>query len=212
MRQLFPKKASRSGADSTMTTRLQEGRCLCYATLILVILGLPACSTAQVVPALQEPLNLSTYFTLPVDITPAYRYVGTPAVAGYSIGGYLQPQRFVGAELRGQIQRRLNAEHQESIQAGPRFTLHFGHLAPYFDVLGGAGNGWRYRDPPAIGKKAPKPLEGLGGEWTVLSGLDVKLFHRFSIRAGEVSYSKIYLKNWSLTPLNISAGAVYRIR
>jgi hypothetical protein len=29
---------------------------------------------------------------------------------------------------------------------------------------------------------------------------------------GEVSYSKLYLKNWDLTPVNLTAGVIWRIR
>lgn len=193
------------------TDRILHKLLLC-AALVYLLTGSGYRAAAQMIPGLKATPNLSAYFTVPANVTPAYRYFGTPAVFGYSLGGYLQPPHFVGAEIRGQIQRRMNAEHQESVQAGPRFAMRFGRFVPYVDVLAGAGNGWRYADPPVIGVKPPKPVEGLGGEWTILGGLDIKLARHVSIRAGEIAYSKIYLKDWNLTPLNITAGVVYRIR
>lgn len=168
-------------------------------------------ASSQIIEGLQAKANISAYATLPFNVTPDFRYFGTPAVAGYSLGGFLQTPRFIGLEVRGQIQRRLNAEHQESALAGPRVSMRFGHFAPYVVALGGAGNGWRYRLPPIRGEKPPKPIEGLGGQWTVVGGVDFKLNHYVSVRLGEVSYSKIYLKNWSLTPVNLTTGIVLRL-
>jgi hypothetical protein len=113
-----------------MTVYLPDCRSLLCAALVYLLLVPGYSAAAQIIPALKATPNLSAYFAVPVDVTPAYRYVGTPAVSGYSLGGYLQPPHFVGAELRGQIQRRLNAEHQESVQAGPRFAMRFGRFAP----------------------------------------------------------------------------------
>jgi hypothetical protein len=195
-----------------MTAHLFGSRSLLCAALLYLLAGAGYRAAAQIIPGLKAAPNLSAYITVPVNVTPPYRYFGTPAVSGYSLGGYLQPPHFVGAEIRGQIQRRLNAEHQESVQAGPRFAMRFGRFVPYVDVLGGAGNGWRYSEPPVIGVKPAKPMEGLGAEWTILGGMDIKLARHLSFRAGEIAYSKIYLKDWNLTPLNITAGVVYRIQ
>jgi hypothetical protein len=194
-----------------MTAHLHGPRSRLSLALVCLLAGSCFRVAAQVIPGLKATPNLSAYFTVPANVSPAYRYFGTPAVTGYSLGGYLQPPHFVGVELRGQIQRRLNAEHQESVQVGPRFAMRFGRFVPYVSALGGAGNGWRYAEPPLIGVKPPKPVEGLGGAWTILGGLDIRLARHVSFRAGEVAYSKIYLKQWNLTPLNITAGVVFRI-
>jgi hypothetical protein len=186
-------------------------RSLSRAALALVLSAVACSASGQIIPGLQTRSNLSAYATIPINLTPDFRDFGTPAVAGYSLGGFLQTPYIVGVEVRGIIQRRLNAEHQESAQIGPRVALRFGRITPYAVALGGAGNGWRFREPPIPGEKPPKPIEGLGPQWTILGGVDVKLSHRVSIRAGEISYSKLYLKDWGLTPLNVTAGVVLRL-
>jgi hypothetical protein len=194
-----------------MTAHLHGRRSLLCVVLVYLFARSGYRAAAQVIPGLKATPNLSAYFTVPANVSPPYRYFGTPAITGYSLGGYLQPPHLVGLEIRGQIQRRLNAEHQESLQVGPRFAMRFGRFVPYVGALGGAGNGWRYLDPPVVGVKPPKPVEGLGGAWTILGGLDIRLARHVSLRAGEIAYSKIYLKDWNLTPLNITAGVVFRI-
>jgi hypothetical protein len=193
------------------TPRRFRSRSLWRAAVALLFSAAPFCASAQIIQGLHAGPVISAYATLPINLTPDFRESGTPAVAGYSLGGFLQTPFLIGVEVRGQIQRRLNAQHQESALAGPRIALRYGRLAPYVSVLGGAGNGWRFREPPIPGVKPPKPIEGLGGQWTILGGLDVKLTHHIAVRVGEVSYSKIYLKDWNLTPLNLTAGIVYRI-
>jgi opacity protein-like surface antigen len=168
-------------------------------------------ASAQIVPGLVARPDISGFGTFTANVTPDFRYFGDPAVLGYTLGGFLQTRTLIGVEVRGSIQRRLNAQHQESALAGPRLALHFGPFSPYVSILGGAGNGWRFKNPPIVGEKAPKPIEGVGGQWTVLGGLDFHLTHHVAFRLGEISYSKIYLKDWSLTPLNLSAGIVYRL-
>jgi len=165
---------------------------------------------AQLIPGLQPHKVLAVYGTLPTNVTPNFGYYG-PVLFGYSLGGYLQTPYLVGAELRGQIQRRLNAEHQESALIGPRVALRFGRLMPYSTFLIGAGNGWRFRKPPIAGQKGIKPIEDTGMQWTLAGGLDYKVSHRISLRAGEFSYSKVYLKEWTLEPVNITAGVVIRL-
>ena len=168
-------------------------------------------ASAQTIPSLYAKPDVSTFGGMTVNVTPNYGYFGTPAVLGYTLGGYIQTRSFVGFELRGSIQRRLNAQHQESILTGPRFALHYGPFYPYISTLGGAGNGWHFRNPPVVGAKTPKPVEGAGPQWSILGGVDLHFNHHFAVRLGEVSYSQIYLKNWTLTPLNLTAGVVYRI-
>jgi hypothetical protein len=186
-------------------------RSLGRAAMALAFAGVAHTASAQVINGLQAHSNISAYATLPFNVTPDFSYFRTPVVGGYSLGGFYQTPYFVGVEVRGIIQRRLNAEHQESALAGPRFAMRFGRFVPYVSALGGAGNGWRYREPPIVGVKPPKPIEGLGPQWTIAGGVDVKLTHHLSIRAGEVSYSKIYLKEWNLTPVNITGGVVWRL-
>jgi hypothetical protein len=168
-------------------------------------------ASAQTVPGLYARPDISTFAAMTANVTPNFGYFGTPAVLGYTVGGYIQTRSLVGFELRGSIQRRLNAEHQESILTGPRFALHYGPFYPYISTLVGAGNGWHFKGPPIVGVKAPKPVEGAGPQWTLLGGVDMHFNHHFAFRLGEVSYSQIYLKRWTLTPLNLTAGVVYRI-
>lgn len=178
---------------------------------LALLFSAAACgASAQVIPGLNAKPDLSIFGTLPVNVTPDFGYYA-PVLFGYQLGGFLQTQHLIGAEVRGTIQRRLNPQHQESILAGPRLALHYGPISPYISILGGAGNGWRYLNPPVTGVKNRQPVEGLGGQWTIAGGVDFHLTHHFAFRLGELSYSKNYLKNWSLTPLNFTAGVVYRI-
>jgi hypothetical protein len=167
-------------------------------------------ASAQVVPAFRGKPDLSIYGTLPVNATPDFGYFA-PVVFGYQLGGFLQTQHLLGIEVRGTIQRRFNTQHQESALGGPRFALHYGPFAPYVSILGGGGNGWRYLNPPIVGKKNPQPIEGTGAQWTVAGGVDYHVTRHLRLRLGDLSYSKNYLKNWNLTSLNFTAGLVYRI-
>jgi hypothetical protein len=185
-------------------------RSISRAALALVFAVVAYSAPAQIIQGLQSRSNLSVYGTLPANVTPDYGYYA-PVLFGYSLGGFLQTPYFVGAEVRGQIQRRLNAQHQESALIGPRVAMHFGRLNPYASFLIGAGNGWRFLEPPILGAKQVKPIEDIGTQWTILGGVDFKLNHHFSARVGEVSFSKLYLKQWNLTPVNFTAGVVYRI-
>lgn len=162
------------------------------------------------IPGLVAKPDLSVFGTLPVNVTPDFGYFA-PVLFGYQLGGFYQTRHLIGVEVRGTIQRRFNTQHQESALAGPRLALHYGPFSPYVAVLGGAGNGWRYLNPPTVGVKNPQPVEGLGGQWTIVGGVDFHFTHHWAIRMGELSYSTNYLKNWNLTPLNLTAGIVYRI-
>jgi hypothetical protein len=193
------------------TNSLRGRHSVLRAALGLLLAAVTCGASAQIIPGLNTKSNISAYATFPFNLTPDYRYFGTPVVAGYSLGGFYQTPYLIGVEVRGTIQRRLNPQHQESALIGPRVAMRFGPFMPYASFLGGAGNGWRFREPPISGEKAPKPVEGLGGQWTLLGGLDIHLSHHIGIRVGEISYSKLYLKDWSLNPLNFTAGVVYRI-
>ena len=180
------------------------------AAIALLLIATAGTCRAQIIQGLQARTNLSTYGTLPTNITPNFGYYG-PVLFGYSLGGYLQTPYLIGAEIRGTIQRRENAQHQESALIGPRFALRYGRLLPYSSFLIGAGNGWRFQVPPVEGQKHIKPIEDVGTQWTLTGGLDFKVSHRFSVRVGELSYSHIYLKEWTLAPVNVTAGVVFRL-
>lgn len=161
--------------------------------------------SAQVIPALRQAPDIRVFSTFTVA-KPDFRYLYDFAIYGVSLGGYWQTRHVVGAEVRGSILRWGSDEHEESALAGPRFALHFGHASPYVSVLFGAGNAWSRSLPPEN-----KLTEGLGPQWSAIGGLDVYVAHHFSFRAGEVSYSKIYRPQKTMTQLGASVGVVYRI-
>jgi hypothetical protein len=167
-------------------------------------------SAQTVIPGLVAKPDISIFGTLPVNVSPDFGYFA-PVLFGYSLGGFYQTRHLIGVEVRGSIQRRFNPQHQESALAGPRLALHFGPISPYVSILGGAGNGWRYLNPPIVGAHNPQPVESLGPQWAIAGGADFHFTHHLGVRLGELSYSKNYLKNWSLAPLNFTAGIVYRI-
>jgi hypothetical protein len=170
--------------------------------LALLFSAAASAASAQIIPGLVGKPDLSVFGTLPVNVTPDFGYFA-PVLFGYQLGGFFQTRHLIGVEVRGTIQRRFNHQHQESALAGPRIALHYGPFSPYVSVLGGAGN--------VSGARNPQPVEGLGGQWTIAGGLDFHPTHHLGIRLGELSYSKIDLNNWNLTPLNFTAGIVYRI-
>jgi hypothetical protein len=181
------------------------------AALALLFAAAACSASAQtVIPGLVARPDISVYGTLPVNVSPDFGYFA-PVLFGYSLGGFYQTQHLIGVEVRGAIQRRFNTQHQESALAGPRLSMHFGPFSPYVSALGGAGNGWRYLNPPIVGVRNVQPVEGLGPQWTIVGGTDFHLNHHLGFRLGEISYSKNYLKNWSLAPVNLTAGIVYRI-
>jgi hypothetical protein len=169
-------------------------------------------ASAQVIPDLVPRSNLSVYGTFPANLTPNFAPADSSVLFGYSLGGFLQSPHIIGLELRGSIQRRINAQHQESALAGPRAAFHFGRVAPYTSILFGAGNGWRFKDAPRPGERLPKPVEGMGPQWSWTGGVDLRVSRHFSVRAGEISLSDLYLRHWNLTPLNATAGVVWRLR
>jgi hypothetical protein len=171
-----------------------------------------AMGSAQVIPGLVMRSDTSVYVTMPFNVTPNFAPYDSNVLFGYSLGGYYQTRHILGAEIRGSIQRRGNAQHQESALAGPRAAFHFGKFTPYTSFLIGAGNGWRFAEQPPAGTKPPKPIEGMGAQWTMVGGVDVHLTRNFALRMGEVSYTKLYLKNWNLSPVNLTGGVIWRLR
>jgi hypothetical protein len=167
--------------------------------------------SAQAVPALDRNPYVSIFATF-TDAKPDFHNYKDNAVYGFSLGGFVQTHHVIGGEIRGSILRWGGGEHQESALAGPRATLRFGRISPYASVLVGAANAWWYSNPPGIGLPTPRKIEGVGFQWTLLGGVDIRISHSISLRAGELGYSKIYEKAKTLTPLYASAGVVYRFR
>jgi hypothetical protein len=176
-----------------------------FATVL--ILSGPHIASAQVRPAARLAPNISIFATA-TDAKPNFRYLYDRAVYGFSAGGFWQTQHLLGVEVRGSILKWGSDQHEESALAGPRVAKRFGRLTPYGCGLVGAGNAWSRNLP---GKQPPFIIEKVGLQWSILGGVDVRLAHHFRLRAGELAYSKIYLANRTLTPLNASAGLVYRI-
>jgi hypothetical protein len=167
--------------------------------------------SAQVVPARHRNPDVSIFSTF-TDAKPDFRHYKDYAVYGFSLGGFVQTHHVVGVEVRGSVLRWGGGGHQESALAGPRAALHFGRISPYASVLVGAANAWWYSNPPGKGLPTPRAMEGVGFQWSLLGGVDVRVNHSISLRAGELGYSKIYEDGKTLTPLYASAGIVYRFR
>ena len=53
---------------------------------------------------------------------------------------------------------------------------------------------------------------GIGLQWSAVSGVDVYLTKSVSLRAGELSYSNVFVGTRTLTSLTASTGIVYRPR
>jgi hypothetical protein len=180
----------------------------------IILLFLLACTVgrapAQVMPSLRFGPQIAVFGTYNT-LKPDRNFYGDLAVYGLSLGGYLQTPHVIGVEVRGSINRGGGKEHQETALAGPRAALHFGRFTPYVEILGGEANSWRFANPPS--KSAPKPrlVEELGPSWQAIGGVDFHVRHHLSIRLGEVSYGRTYLKDWTLRPYTASAGIVYRI-
>jgi hypothetical protein len=192
------------------TTHLCRKHSLVWIALALLLWTAAHSASAQVVPALQQAPDVRIFSTF-TDVKPNFRGYNDFAVFGFSLGGYLQTRHVIGAELRGSITRWGGDQHQESILAGPRASLHFAHFAPYVAILGGAGNSWAWSNPPKPGLPKPVNTEETSSQWSILGGLDVHVKHSLSLRIGELSYSWIYRKDQTITPLSVSAGVVYRL-
>ena len=122
-------------------------------------------------------------------------------------GWLLQTRHVLGVEVRGSLLKWGSDQHEESALAGPRAALHLGRFSPYACGLVGIGNAWSRNLP---GERS-FIIEETGLQWSVLGGVDIRVAHHLRLRVGELAYSKIYLSNRTLSPLNASAGFVYRI-
>jgi hypothetical protein len=176
-----------------------------FAT-VLCLLGAPQIASAQVGPGMRRAPDIAIFATA-TDAKPNFRYLYDRAVYGFSAGGFWQTRRILGVEVRGSILKWGSDQHEESALAGPRAALHFGRVSPYGCGLLGAGNAWSRNLPD----KPPFIIEAVGLQWSILGGVDIRLAHHIRLRVGELSYSKIYLADRTLTALNASAGFVYRI-
>ena len=173
---------------------------------VLCLFGVPQIASAQVAPAGRSVGDIAIFATF-TDAKPNFRYLYDRAVYGFSAGGFLQTRHVVGVEVRGSLLKWGSDQHEESALAGPRAALHLGRFSPYACGLVGAGNAWSRNLP----SEPSFIIEATGLQWSVLGGIDVRLAHRLRLRVGELAYSKIYLSNRTLSPLNASAGFVYRI-
>jgi hypothetical protein len=206
----FCDKAIRVGRSMMTKTSLCNMHSLLRTALVLLFSTTAYSASAQVIPALRSFPRLSAFGTL-TTVKPDHEYYGDLMVSGATVGGFLQTRHVVGAEVRGSVMRWGGLEHEESALAGPRFAMHFGRISPYVCVLGGEANAWRWSNPPIKGEPTPKLVEGLGPQLSGIGGLDVHFSQHLVFRVGELSYSKTYLKNWTMTPWTASAGFVYRI-
>jgi hypothetical protein len=163
---------------------------------------------AQVAPPVRYSPHVST-FTEFTTGKPDFGNYGDWAVYGFTMGGFTESSRILGSEVRGSILRSGGYDHEETALVGPRAALHFARVSPYLSLLGGGGHSWWYSNAP---NKGPKPTMkvGVGLQWTVVSGIDVYMSPRVSLRVGELSYSNVYIGSRTLTALTASAGVVYR--
>lgn len=197
---------ARLGQTGMMTTNSFCRISVLQFFMALLVWGAAHSASAQVGPELRRPQDLSLFSTF-TDAKPNFRYLYDRAVYGFSLGGFLQTGHTIGIEARGSILRWGSDQHEESALAGPRAALHFGRISPYACVLLGAANAWSRNLPGAV----PGINEAVGFQWSVVGGLDVHLKHHVSLRVADLSYSKIYLSQRTLTQLTASAGFVYRI-
>jgi hypothetical protein len=182
---------------------------LLRTALALLFSGAACAASAQVVPAMASLGNVSAFGTL-TAVKPDYGFYGDAAVFGVSLGGFVQKRPLIGFEVRGLLLRSGGIEHEEAVLTGPRFAPRFGRVAPYVSILGGMANTWRWSNPPNAGDPPPRMLGGFGPQWSVVGGVDIHINRQFVFRTGELSYSKTYVKEWSLTEITASTGFVYR--
>jgi len=186
--------------------RRRVDQVLRVACIAMVLLGAPHIASAQVGPAARQAPDISIFATA-TGAKPNFRYLYDRAVYGFSAGGFLQTHHILGIEVRGSLLKWGSDQHEESALVGPRAAIRFHRLSRYGTGLVGAGNAWS-RNLPG---KPTFILEAVGLQWSILGGVDLRLTHHLRLRAGELAYSQIYLTNRTLTPLNASAGLVYRI-
>jgi hypothetical protein len=180
-------------------------------TCLLVVLPFTSSAQAQVVvPGLRFGSSIAGFGTF-TGIKPNYQYFTDNAVYGFTIGGYLQTRSIIGVEIRGSVAKWGSVQHEEAALAGPRAALHLGRFSPYVGILGGGGHVWIAQNHPLPGHERISTA-ALGPQWTVLGGIDVHFLHKWSIRAGELTYSRVYTDHETVRPLGASAGIVYRFR
>jgi hypothetical protein len=178
--------------------------------LLLCVPTRRACAQVSF-PGLHSDSHLSFFGTF-TNLKPDYQYYGDYASVGVTSGVFMQTSHILGWEARASVNRWQGLEHQEAALVGPRAALHYGRISPYVCFLGGVANGWRWQNPRPSGGPEPKLVEGFGPQWSTVGGIDIHLSGRFVFRVGEISYSKTYLSNWTLTPISASAGFVYRLK
>lgn len=174
------------------------------ALLFLAFQFFPSALIGQVRPALIRPANFSVFG----EYTYGHSDYGKQGIYGFTLGGFVQTSHIIGFVVRGSALRYGGLDHQYSALAGVRAGLHFARFSPYIAALGGAGHArWQ------IGGAYNPALQrtGIAPEWKVLGGVDLHLRNRFSIRLGEISYSKIYVLQHGLTPLSFGTGIVYQL-
>jgi hypothetical protein len=201
-RQLRP-WAAKGIMNGTLVFRKQF---LLGVAVIVCFAGAPQTASAQVVPAGRSAGDVAVFATF-TDAKPNFRYLYDRAVYGFSAGGYLQTRHLLGVEVRGSLLKWGSDQHEESALAGPRAALHLGRFSPYISGLVGIGNAWSRN----LNSEPSLITEATGLQWSILAGLDLHLTHHLRLRVGEVAYSQIYLPKRTLSPLNASAGFVYRI-
>ena len=81
-------------------------------------------ASAQVIPTMAAPFNLSGFGTI-TTVKPALGYYSDAAVYGITLGGFIQRRPLIGVELRGELLRSGGIEHEEALLTGPRFAPHF---------------------------------------------------------------------------------------
>jgi hypothetical protein len=178
---------------------------------VLVVLPFTPSAKAQVVvPGLRFGTQLAGFGTF-TGIKPNYQFYTDNAVYGFTLGGYLQTRKILGLEVRGSVAKWGSVQHEEAALGGPRAALHLGRFSPYVSFLGGGGHVWVAQNHPLPGQERISKSY-LGPQWTILGGIDVHFRHKWSIRAGELSYSHVYADSQVVRPLGASAGVVYRFR
>lgn len=204
----FCDKATQVDKGMMITNSFSNRHSLLRTALVLLLSATAYSASAQVIPSLKFGPKIAVFGTF-TDTKPNYVSFSDFAVYGFSMGGYIQTRHVIGGEVRGSITRWGGDQHEESILAGPRAAMHFGHFSPYVAVLGGGGNAWVRTVPNEPGVHSI--FEGTGPQMSILGGLDFHVKNRISLRIGEFSYSKIYLNDRTLSPLSASAGVVYRV-
>lgn len=206
----FCDKATRVGRGKMTKTFLRSRHSLLRIALVLLCSTTAFSASAQIIQGLIAKPKISVFGTF-TDIKPDLSYYHDYAVWGMTGGGFIQSRHIVGVEVRGSVTRWGGLEHQETALGGPRAALHLGYLSPYICVLGGAGSAWWWNNPVRSDQPKPKLDYDIGPEWSGVGGIDIHVNHHIAIRAGEYSYSKIYVTGRTLTPISAGVGIVYRL-